>query len=319
MIPYVKSPLDDSTIQFRRAPSHCRAESLWLLWSRESPETRRNWLTSVLQLSGERKEALRGLLEARREKRLVGAVWAEILPGHIANVWPPRLVDGEAACTADGLFKWTEHCLRSEQVYLAQALPSPGCTHDVEILERNGYSKAADLLYLVWQRGTTGPNHELSELSVEPYTPADRCRLARIIEQTYVETLDIPAMNGLRSIDDVLDGYFRSVADENRHWFILTGPNEDIGCLLLADHAPHDQVELVYMGIVPKFRGRRWGERITRFAQNRVSEVLGRQRLVLAVDALNLPAISMYCHLGFFEWDRREVYLRSCVAVQRLL
>lgn len=327
----MNSQPNDASLRFRRAPAHCRAESLWLLWSRESPETRRDWLTSVLLRGAERTESLRGLLEARRAKRLVGAAWAEVLPGHMANVWPPRLIDNEDACTADGLLKWLDHFLHREQVHLAQALPSPGCLRDAEVLERNGFSKAADLLYLVWCRGTpiprvhtassddTASGSRLGGFIVEPYSPESRRRLALIIEQTYIETLDIPAMNGLRSIDDVLDGYCLSIADENRHWFILTNQDEDVGCLLLADHALYDQVELVYMGIVPKFRGRRWGERVARYAQDRASETLGRNRLVLAVDAQNSPAISLYFRLGFSEWDRREVYLRSYAAVQRLL
>ncbi len=83
----------------------------------------------------------------------------------------------------------------------------------------------------------------------------------------------------------------------------------DIGCLLLADHPESNQWELVYMGLVPEARGRGWGAKIARHAQWEAQRA-GRERLVLAVDAANRPAVAMYQQAGLFAWDRRVVLLR---------
>ena len=72
---------------------------------------------------------------------------------------------------------------------------------------------------------------------------------------------------------------------------------------------PYGFSEKFLVGVVPFARGRSWGMDITRHAQWLTSRA-GRPRLVLAVDAANEPAISMYAALGFRAWDRRTLYLK---------
>ena len=51
------------------------------------------------------------------------------------------------------------------------------------------------------------------------------------------------------------------------------------------------------------------GRRITEFAVD-ATVAAGVERLVLAVDAGNEPALRVYRDVGFAEWDRRTVYAR---------
>jgi mycothiol synthase len=83
-----------------------------------------------------------------------------------------------------------------------------------------------------------------------------------------------------------------------------------VGCLLMTDYPEQGNCELIYMGVVPEARGHRWGVLISRHAQW-VTRNAGRQRLVLAVDAANRPAIGMYSAAAFRAWDRRIVYLQT--------
>jgi mycothiol synthase len=83
----------------------------------------------------------------------------------------------------------------------------------------------------------------------------------------------------------------------------------DLGCLLLADHPDQRIWELVYMGIVPEARGRGLGLALARQAQWRARQA-GAERLVLAVDAANEPALRGYAAAGFITWDRRSVFLK---------
>ena len=56
-------------------------------------------------------------------------------------------------------------------------------------------------------------------------------------------------------------------------------------------------------------RGRHWGQQITRHALWMAGNE-GVERVVLAVDATNLPALEMYRRTGFEIWERRTVYVR---------
>jgi len=64
----------------------------------------------------------------------------------------------------------------------------------------------------------------------------------------------------------------------------------------------------VYMGVLPEWRGRGWGIEVAQWAQWR-ARILGRERLVLAVDAENGPALAAYVAAGFGAWDDRSAYI----------
>jgi hypothetical protein len=148
-------------------------------------------------------------------------------------------------------------------------------------------------------------------------------RLSGIIQNTYVDTQDCPAIHDLRPIDDVVSTY-RAVGTFNpAWWFFVRQNNADIGCLLLADRPQERNCELVYMGIVPEARGHARGIEIARYAQCVAGQCAGNEknsaikrrhrveRMVLAVDAANSPAIVTYAAAGFQAWDRRSVFLRE--------
>src|SRR5690606_30179312 len=91
-----------------------------------------------------------------------------------------------------------------------------------------------------------------------------------------------------------------------------------VGCLLLADHPATDQIELVYMGMVPEARGHGWGEHVVRQAQW-LCRRRGCQRLVLAVDEANDPAVRMYASCGFVSFDRKALWLLPIATKQSQL
>jgi ribosomal protein S18 acetylase RimI-like enzyme len=65
----------------------------------------------------------------------------------------------------------------------------------------------------------------------------------------------------------------------------------------------------MYTGLIPEARGRGWGRQITQHAQWMARQA-GIERIVLAVDSVNVPAIRMYQSTGFEMWDKRSVYVR---------
>lgn len=265
-----------------------------------------------------------GVLVARRGGRLVGAVLAQVHPGRTAVVWPPRLADDEPQPTAGRLLATACRMLRTARVRVAHVLLQTVTLSDDAVLRGEGFEPLAELLYMVSESGDFPTALPAGPLEYEPYCRSNHERLARLVGATYQETLDCPRLNDVRQIEDILTGYRGTGEFDPSQWLIVrhsgnddggeddSGEDdggEDVGCLLLADYPQHGNCELVYMGLVVSARGHGWGMHIARHAQWLAGR-MGRERLVLAVDAANTPAIQMYAAVGFRPWDRRGVYVR---------
>jgi ribosomal protein S18 acetylase RimI-like enzyme len=195
-------------------------------------------------------------------------------------------------------------------VHLAQALLPDAAETPARRLLAGGYQLAADLLYLVCD-AEEFPDH-LSPLpftleAVEPDRPA---RLEPLIRATYAGTLDCPQVDGVREPADVLASYRAAAAFDPRLWLIARDGGQDVGCLLLGDHPQDSQMEIVYLGLIPAVRGRGWGLELTRHAQW-LARAASRERMVLAVDAQNSPALGMYATCGFWVGDRRRAFVKD--------
>ncbi len=192
---------------------------------------------------------------------------------------------------------------------MVQALMSADGTTDAELLVAAGFQHVSDLLYLVCLADDFPTTLPCLELRFEPYSPALHARFARLVDATYKDTLDCPAVNGVRSIDDVLQGYRATGHFDPGRWFIVYDQATEIGCLILTDYPEHAIWELIYMGLLPAAQGRGRGLEIVRHALW-LARQAARNRLVLAVDAANEPALRMYAAAGFRSWDRTAVYIR---------
>jgi ribosomal protein S18 acetylase RimI-like enzyme len=293
----------------RTAPPAHQAQVLWLLFQNEPADVRPARIVATLRSARQGKISMSGLLEAHRAGRLVGAAWAQVMPGRTALVWPPRLAAGEVEATAGRMLRDLDRRLEGHGVHVAQALLPVPAGPDAQRLVRHEYRHAADLIYLFSTEGQFPASRPNGSLQFRPYCQDNRNGLARLVEETYVDTLDIPLLNGARRIDDVLDGYAQTGAHDPERWLVAEKDGRSAGCLLLTDHPEHDQWELMYMGLLPWARGRGWGLQIARHAQW-LTRTAGRGKLVLAVDAGNGPAIAIYAKGGFTEWDRRGAFLK---------
>jgi len=254
-----------------------------------------------------------GLLQAWRGANRVGAAWFQILAGRSALVWPPRLVPDEPAVTAERLLAAGCRLLAQRDVAVANALLASVTREDDAVLRAAGFAPLASLLYMACEEPAFPQDQPAGRLEFEPWGADQQDRLIRLVEATYVGTLDCPAMNDLRRTEDVLAGYRESGVFSPKRWLFVRHGDRDAGCLLLSDQPASGNMELVYTGLVPQSRGRGFGKEICRRAQWMTRQA-GRERLVTAVDAANAPAIGMYASTGFRAWDRREVYLKHFLA-----
>ena len=196
------------------------------------------------------------------------------------------------------------------KIPLAQLLVAPGDRPRDAQLAGCGFQRLAELVYLFADVTPTISDPPESALTLTPRAHEIPDRLAAVIEATYAGTLDCPGLDGVRAIGDTLSGYRAQGRFMPEHWYLVGSAGRDVGALLLADHPGSGNWELVYMGVVPEARGQGFGAQIVRHALREASAA-SAERLVLAVDAANSPAIAMYRECGFREWDRRVAYVRA--------
>jgi mycothiol synthase len=252
---------------------------------------------------------LQGLFHARRGDRLVGASWGEIVPGNGAVCWPACLVPSEPEETAGELQRAVDAYLDRSGIRWVQAVvKSPAAIEAIRV-RRAGYQHLADVNHLMCTSDQFPCRREPSDLQFAVVGPGQELRLAELVERTYHGTLDCVRLGPTQPVQDVLRSYRRIGVHCPHWWFLVQLGGQDIGCVLLADHAEHDQSELLYLGIVPEQRGHGWGLQATRHAQWLAGRA-GRERLILAVDDTNGPARNVYTQAGFRLWDRQSVYAR---------
>jgi mycothiol synthase len=251
-----------------------------------------------------------GLFIAEWEGVLCGAAWGQRQPGNTAILWLPQLTTPTPPDVAADLTSAVVDSLDRSGIEMTQALLLDTASASAGPLESTGFQRLAELVYLSCDTQTSPDQpHDFRELAFVPYDDAKRQRLVAVIERTYEATLDCAAMNGKRQMDDVLDGYRATGVFRPENWLIIERAGRDIGVLLVAEEPAAGHCELVYMGIVPEARGKGFGVWIARHAVQ-MARVANADRIVLAVDAANVPALEMYARAGFTTWDRRVVYVR---------
>ena len=132
-----------------------------------------------------------------------------------------------------------------------------------------------------------------------PFVPHDQIpqdRWHTLVQDTYLGTLDVPELNGLRSISNTLEGYAWAEDGSPKVWWVILQDNQAIGCLLLSPMSMG--CELTYLGLLPQYRGKGLAKKALEYAIQ-WCESQGLLLLSLAVDVRNKPAIQLYRAFGF--------------------
>ncbi|MFG0255955.1 MAG: GNAT family N-acetyltransferase, partial [Rhodopirellula sp. JB053] len=139
--------------------------------------------------------------------------------------------------------------------------------------------------------------------------------------------LDCPPLENFRTVQEIIAGYRTAAAFAPDLWFIARESLDEessiqepanVGCLILARHAsshcesdeeynPSAVIELVYMGITPQYRGRGYGEALLRKLID-ICQQHSAERLILAVDRDNHPALAAYKSIGMQPLFRETVW-----------
>ena len=291
-------------------PSDLRA-ALELVLQPLAPDHRAPLVESLQRQRGEPLGPYDALVTARQAKQLVGAAWAQPQPGATAALWLPQAVGVRIDRVATPLIESAMRLADQAGVELSQVLLESERDDITPDLKACGFRRLTSLDYLEWSCESPNPPAPESSAAIEfvPVTEIDRGDLEQLVAQTYVDTLDCPELDGLRSMADVLAGYEQTGDHDPALWFVLRHSGQDVGVLFLCEHQSSRQMELIYVGVCPPARGQRLGYQAISTAQ-KIAADRKTERLVLAVDTRNTPAKAIYETTGFQTWTQRVVYLR---------
>jgi GNAT superfamily N-acetyltransferase len=250
----------------------------------------------------------------------MGSCQATITSGRLAIVQPPGFDRGFDFCEATAIEQLgmkarrmvePEPLLRSllfqlvaGGVQVVQVTLSLGDEQHQPVFLAAGFRKVANLEYLaalpeVFPNGVPAmPGIQWQQVGLDQLEPVWRL--------TTIGSRDLAGWQDPRCAKDT----FGDLVAEMPHceiWIAGTHRGEPVGCLVLADMAS-EVCAISYVGVVPQWRGLRWGVHLCRFAQWRTF-IRGHSRLILALDAANQPAMRMYRAAGFHCWDRRQLFV----------
>jgi mycothiol synthase len=248
-----------------------------------------------------------GVLVARHETRLLGAIVCVPLRGAGGLLWPPQLVDGADPGSADALVQHGTRWLRGRGAKLAQALL---LAEEIELappLVRNGFAKITDLIYLRLEldASVTRPD---TALRYQTYRQTELELFHDTLLRTYVDSLDCPEVSGVRGLGDIIEGHQAQGGFRPERWWLALAQDRPLGVLLVNEMPEWESWDVAYVGVVPESRGRGLGRELMRKALWE-AHAAGVSRITLTVDARNKPALDLYHRLGFEPFEQRGVYL----------
>lgn len=211
-----------------------------------------------------------------------------------------------------------------KQVTLAQALLDPHQDDLANVLAQSGFSELATLLYLSCPSPPSPPiplsshgDHGLhwpsgpQGVRLLTFNDARRTLFEQTILNSYEQSLDCPGLKGLRTIDDILQGHLSTGTFLPERWFLAIDPQQQpAGVMLLNELPEKNELELVYLGLVPAFRGRGLGQALLNHGLRLVLKQ-GFSAMTCACDEKNAPALAMYRRLGFVSSGKKRAWLRS--------
>lgn len=176
-----------------------------------------------------------------------------------------------------------------------------------------GFSQLAILQYLVKRVSSAPVAPKLPHsLQLHTYSPATHPLFRDAIAASYVGSQDCPALDGLRDVDDIIEGHKASGDFIPSLWYVLThsAHPQPAATLLLSPTGNGETLELVYLGVSQPFRRQGLGHWAIRQALHDTHR-LGLPKLTLAVDSANRPALKLYHRFGLQHIHERLALMKN--------
>ena len=234
------------------------------------------------------------LFVAKANDAIVGAIFAQSLPGSTGVIWPARTV-GDNSEVADAL---TSMALKHvSNVKIVQAFLKADEMRASESLLRAGFRRVTHVMEMHRTGIEMTQCRDVDRLELVPFSKTGPDVFRQALWSSHEKSLDCPELQAFRTQDELFDGY-RDCARDLEGWWLAQVDSQPVGVLIIADQ------ELTFVGVVPEHRGRGIGRALVAFACKKSPE------LSLIVDARNVPAVQLYQSMGFEASGAREVLLK---------
>lgn len=229
-----------------------------------------------------------------------GAIMGQSMPGALGLVWAPRAEFDELA---DKLVVTACDWFRRRGVKVCQAFSTTDEMHLMAPLARHNFRKTTQLVTL---RCAIGGETISNSLTFESISPPFTAPCRAMFLSTHEGTLDCPELNLGRAPEELLAEFIEMGPDTT--WYVARRDELPMGVAILTTCVAESEAELAYLGIAPGLRGRGLGRELLEFARAEAAR-LGASSLAVSVDERNWPALKLYRRNGFYETNRREVWL----------
>jgi GNAT superfamily N-acetyltransferase len=213
----------------------------------------------------------------------------------------------DRAALVQGLVQLVTEARRAD-LRMVQALLEPG-SGAADLLSQAGFGLLSTLLYMERQADRPFQQPPQEGLRWASYDADTHATFAEVIQRSYETTLDCPGLDGVRSIDEVIEAHKASGIFEPKAWRLLLRTGQAVGVLLLNRVVYSSALEIVYMGLTPAARGRGLSRVLVAQAL-REARQRHLQAVSLAVDSANLPARRVYESFDFATRMAREAWVK---------
>lgn len=291
-----------------QCPASWRVHALRLLAAADEPSSLAELAEAIDGVAQLPKADWSSLLIIPASDGPAAAVWVQPQPGNTARLWLPANRSQWAAILLRGAQQWAD----SQGLSIVQAVVDTADEEAALLLRENGFPLLVDLLYMQAQtrrhrsQGDPAPSTS-PEASIESIGQLPSARLLSLMTRIEDGSLDCPGLHGVLSPLQAIEGFQRQGQFTPEHWCVLRFRGEDAGLLLLAPHPQTLCWELIYMGIVPAWRGHGLGQLLVAEALSRAGEN-SAELVLLSVDVRNQPACRIYEETGFRIYAKRSLY-----------
>lgn len=302
--------VDPAGVQYRPARPNQQWEALSLVLAQHGTAATDQQVEDFLAFSRTKELCLDDIWIAESNGQIYWAIFPVIAAGKTLlmlgpdGVTPPPAIAGRLIDEICVVFA-------KREIHLAQALLNVPDSASRALYESHSFRQMAELLYLSRQFRKAAPMPQLpAGMELRTYSPAEHPHFAAAISSSYAQSMDCPGLNGLRDIEDVITGHKTTGAFDPELWFVLLEHDDPRAVLLLSRMLDAEGMELVYLGLCPKARGKGVGDYLMNLAAHQMG-MHQRSRLTLAVDSRNAPALALYYRHGLQKLGSKIAMMRD--------
>jgi GNAT superfamily N-acetyltransferase len=209
----------------------------------------------------------------------------------------------------DAIIAFACRDLQKAGVKVVQLIAKSERSEDYSALLRNGFQQPCSLsemsIALTGHESIRRPR----ELTVHRFREDDPATFARLLVETYTDSLDCPELNDVRTPEETLTSHRHNSRESPPLWFQADVNGIPAGVLLLNPaHSPQFW-ELTYLGLTTPFRHQGYGTALVTVALA-IAREQGAAGVTLTTDRRNHHAFRLYERAGFQERGSYEVYLK---------